>query len=172
MDFVLRKNLVRVFKDKYAITNISGQPCFYVESRMRLLKSLVVSDANGTPLLLLKKRYWRWFSRWDVKTIDGKKLFAIKRKRVPFSRKFNMIETGKTTTNKYDIEGKLFSPTFSIKRNGEAIASIKTDPTSAKKIYILSINEPEEVLRCLSTVIILDTITSPRVSLFGGIIKV
>lgn len=171
MDFILKRNLVKVFKDKYAVTDVNGQPYFYVESRIRFLKSFVISDVNGTPLLLLKKRYWRWFARWDVQTIDGKKLFAIKRKRIPFTRKFSMIETGKTTTNHYEIDGKLFSPKFSIKRNGEDIATIKTNIVSIRSAYVLSVNEQEEALRCLATVIILDAITSPRTSFFGGLIR-
>ena len=171
MEFILRRNLIKLIREKYAITDNAGNECFFIESEINVLKRYVLEDLNGNPLLLMKKRYWRFFARWDVKNADGQTLFIIKRRKIPFVKKFTIKNISEENPAKYEVDGKVLAWNLKITKDDEIIATIKRSLTKLASTYSVNVEEEKETLRCLAIAIVVDAICHPRVRNRGGFIS-
>ena len=162
MEFILRRNLIKLIREKYAITDNAGNECFFIESEINVLKRYVLEDLNGNPLLLMKKGYWRFFARWDVKNADGKTLFIIKRKRIPFVKKFRIINVSEDNPAKYEVNGRVLAWNLKVTKDDQVIATIQRSLTKVANTYSVNIDEEKETLRCLAIAIVIDAICHPR----------
>lgn len=168
MEFILRRNIIKFIRDKYAITDNAGNECFYVESEINVVKRLLLEDLNGNPLILMKKRYFRMFARWDVKNANGDTLFIIKRKRIPLVKKFRIINVSEENPAKYEVNGKVLAWNIKITRDEQIIATIKTSLVKIANTYSVDITEEKETLRCLAIAIVIDAVCHPRRRMGSG----
>ncbi len=166
MDFILKRGLFKVYKEKYAITDTAGNECFFIDTDHSMLQGYVLEDFNGNPLITMKRRYWRWFNRWDIKNANGDTLFIIKRKRIPLVKKYKIVNKGDSSTSKYEIDGKVFAWDFKITRDGQIISTIKRNFGTVASTYTISIDEQKETLRCLAIALVMDACHNKRTKSF------
>lgn len=171
MEFILKRNLIRVIRDKYAITDTAGKELFFVKSEINVLKKFLLEDLNGNPLILINKRYWRLFPRWDVKNANGDTLFIIKRKRIPFLNRFKIKNISEENPANYEVDGKFLAWDLKITRDEQVIATIKKSLLNIANAYSVDVAEEKEVLRCLAIAIVVDAVCHPRRSNRSGFLS-
>jgi len=176
MEFFIKQKLFNVWQDKYMIKDVNGNDVFQVKTDVHALKRLTIYDATGLPLLKLKKRYWRFFMhRWDILDANGKLLYIIKRKFVPFVPKYKIINKMEGDTQRYSISGSIWGFSFSIlDKDKKAIAVISKKIVAWGDSYSIAVDNPNDVMLSLGCTLIFDLIHHKKkssISSAGGVVN-
>ena len=161
MEFFIKQKLFNVWQDKYTIKDINENDVFEVKTDVKALKRLTIYDMAGNPLLKLKKRYWRFFMpRWDILDADGKLLYIVKRKFVPFVPRYKIISKIEPNSGeKYSITGSIWGFSFSIlDKDKKVVATISKKIVSWGDVYSIIVDEPNDVMLSIGSTLIFDLI--------------
>ena len=155
MNYFIKQRLFNIWRSSFFIRNEAGEDCYEVKSNFSLLKRLTIYDLEKKPLLVIKKRYFRFFARYDVCSSDGEMLLAVKAKISFFTRKCKIISNTEKL-NDLKIEGNVFAWNFYIKDGEEILVEVSKKIFKIADSYCISINDEKNAMLYLATVIILD----------------
>ncbi len=168
MDFIIKQKLFNVFRESFNITDTNGTPFFAVGSPFTFFKKYVISDMAGKQLISLKKRYFRWFARWDIfRAEDNAPLFVIKRRYIPFVKKYKIINKIQEESSTYAVSGNILAWNFSILKDGVSVAQINKSLMKLTDTYVVHVDDQKEILRAISIALVMDAANHKKRSLFG-----
>ena len=141
------------------VLNEKMEPIFKVEGNVvTFTRKKKMYDMDYKLLYTIQNRYWNFFShKVFVKDAEGKKIATIKKNKWSFNQKFEILDTEIPMS----IDGKFFSATSHIMKDGQPSATIVREFTLINDAFTLEANE-EDIPFYTALVIALDNLNDER----------
>lgn len=123
------------------VLNENQESIFVVKGKLfSPTKKKRMYDMKGNLLYVIRNRFWNGNSRMVfVDDATGDRVASIKKKKRSLNSDYEILDTD----DEMSIDGKFFSLTSQIKRNGQDVASITRDFAIAKDAFILEAEEKD-----------------------------
>ena len=123
------------------VTNENGEDVFIVEGKaFSPTKKKLIYDKNHNLLYIVRNRWFNFFAdKVFVFDNENNKLATIKKGKFSFNHKFAIEDCD----DEMSIDGKFFSRTSQIMRNGEVAGVITRDVTIINDAFILEADEKD-----------------------------
>ncbi|MDD4111280.1 MAG: LURP-one-related family protein [Clostridia bacterium] len=162
MQYFIQQKILTFFRKKYEIQNSEGEIIYQVKSNIWFPFKLTVSDLNNKPLIVIKKRYFRIFPRFDVYSTESKTMLAkIKAKLGILEKRFN-IYSSNPEFNNLKIHGDVIGLSFQIMKDNEVLATVNKKILNIGDKYSVQINDDKNSMLYFAIVLTLDTIVHTR----------
>lgn len=133
--------------DKKPVYNVKGK-VFSLTSKKR------IKDLNGNTLYTLRNKWFNWFvHKVYIYDASGKKVAMVKDKMFNFNKQYFVVGYGDEITT----EGKFFSLSMTIFKNGEPIGRISREITFIADSFCLEADE-KDIPFLIALVIAIDNI--------------
>ena len=123
------------------VLNENQEPVYRVEGKLvTFTKKKQMFDMQGNLLYTIRNKYWNFFShKVFVFNAQGERVATIKKGKFSISAKYQILDT----EDEMSIEGKLFSRTSKIIKNGEPAATITREFTLVNDAFTLEADEKD-----------------------------
>lgn len=131
MEYYIKQKVFTFFRSEYTIKDAELNDLFTARSNIGLPFKLKIYEINKTPTVVIRKRYFRFLSRYDIKSIENNKLLAILKARPSvISKRFKIISKTESLDN-LSLQGDVLGLNFSIVNGKEVMAAI------SKKVFAI-----------------------------------
>lgn len=140
MKVFIKNELISVGGDS-EVLNENHEPVFTVKGKVfTVTKKKKMYDMEGNLLYVIRNKYWRLFN-YKVFVIDasGNRVATIKKGKFSFSRKFKILGT----QDEMSIEGKFFNRNSQIMKNGQPVATMRTEFSLMNDAYSLEADDKD-----------------------------
>jgi uncharacterized protein YxjI len=153
MRYVIRERFIRLGEDS-DITDEHGRAVYEVDGKVLTLHDTVVMrDMGGTEVARVKRQLIALRPTYHI-TRHGTELGAVRKKLFsPFVDRFTIDIPG---PDDLDVTGDLFEHEYTIKRDGEGVATISKRWISLTETYGVDIAPGEDDVLILASVLALD----------------
>lgn len=157
--------MIVYIKNKFSLAGGSSvlderqNPVFNVKGKVfSITRKKTLCDAEGNRLFVIRNKFVNWFvHRAYIFDKDGNRVATVKDKWLNLNKEYFI--TG--TKDEYKIEGKFFSPTAYILRNGLAAGIIRRQFAVVMDAFELEA-APEDIPFMIALVIALDNIVDKK----------
>jgi uncharacterized protein YxjI len=151
--YVIRERLFRLGEDS-DITDQAGQPVLHVDGKVLSLHNrLVLQDPAGREVGQVHRKLAALRPTYQI-TIDGKDAVEVRKHLfTAFGDRFTVDIHG---AGALEIDGDLLSHEFTIKRNGQTVATISKRWLSMTASYAVEVAPGEDDVLILASVLALD----------------
>lgn len=141
------------FRNTYEIKNDSGGVAYRIKAKaFSVSKKFNFEDEDGHQLLLIKKRFIGFKPQYKI-IRDGEVVAKVEKKWSVWKSKFRVDLPG---PNDLIVEGKFWKREYKFERKGRKIAEVSKRFWSWADTYGVEIDEGEDVVLILATVICID----------------
>jgi uncharacterized protein YxjI len=151
--YLIRERFFHLGED-FDITDESGQPLLRVDGKVLTLRDrLVIRDPAGREVAQVHRRLVALRPTYEI-TIGGEKAAEVRKQLfTPFREKFTIDIPG---PNDLEMRGNLLDHEFTVRRDGDTVATVSKRWFSIRETYAVDIAEGEDHLLILCGVLALD----------------
>lgn len=138
--------------DKFTVKDSFGNDRYTVEGEVFTWgKKLHVYDRCGNEAAYIEQKLFTWMPRYSV-FVGGREIAQIRKEFTLFFPKFCIDGLG------WEISGSFWAHSYEITQNGHPIVKIEKEWMTWGDCYELDIEDPEDELLALATVITIDCV--------------
>jgi uncharacterized protein YxjI len=151
--YLIRERFFHLGED-FDITDESGRAVLRVDGKVLTLRDrLVVRDPAGREVAQVHRRLVALRPTYEI-TVGGEKAAEVRKQFfTPFREKFTIDIPG---PNDLEMQGNLLDHEFTVRRNGDTVATVSKRWFSVRDTYAVDIAEGEDDLLILCSVLALD----------------
>lgn len=144
--------------DKFAVTNESEEPVFFVQGKFFSLRGKrSIFDLEGNLLLVVQRKLFKLMPTFEVYNANKVRIATIK-KRVSFVSKFKIFSQEDT----YQMDGDFFGWNFVLSKNNQPVGTLNKKLFKLTDTYILDIVQDEEAPFFVALTLALDLMKQRR----------
>ncbi|MEG1499473.1 MAG: LURP-one-related family protein [Clostridia bacterium] len=155
MKVYLKQKFITLWHGAFYVKDENDKSLFEIKNTKTVWFKLMVRDMEGNEFFMVKKRYFRFFSRFDICTPKGKLLFIIKRKFSFFTKKYKIIDKTKKDVV-MTLNGDVWAWNFTLKCGEDAVAHFKKKLIAFVDTYEVDVVDDKSVPFAIAVMIALD----------------
>lgn len=148
MKLLLKQKLFSWF-DSYNVYDEYGETVFKVKGQLSFGHRLVVYDANGREIGMLKEKVFAFLPRFYM-YVNGVEIGWIKKKFTFFKPQFEL------NCNGWLVDGNFFEWDYSVYENNNEIITLSKEIFNFTDTYVIDVKRPEDGLLGLLIVLAID----------------